>query len=69
MWLADKHPTFDRVSVYRRKPEIVRDTGPKLSGWDAVLMLMVSIPMILIGLFGVIVGLFVLGVIVSTWFG
>ncbi|MDR7257781.1 hypothetical protein J2X47_001961 [Sphingomonas sp. BE270] len=66
LWLADQSPAFDRPSLYRRT---VRAEPKGVTGWDAVLLAMVSMFLCFVGLAGLLVGLFVLGVIVSTWFG
>lgn len=64
LWLADQNPEFDRPGVYRRAYEPQR-AGAK--GWDAVLIGMVSLLLIFIGIAGLLAGIFMLGVIVSTW--
>ena len=64
LWLADRSSAFDRPGLYRRAYE-PQPVGAK--GWDAVLIGMVSLLLIFIGMAGLLAGLFMLGVIVSTW--
>lgn len=66
LWMADRNPAFDKPSLYRRsfEPQPVR---PK--GWDAVLIGMVSLLLFFIGMGGLLIGLFLLGVIVSVFIG
>lgn len=64
LWLADQDPAFDKPGLYRRSFE--REPAG-LKGWDAVLMGMVSMLLLFIGFAGLLAGIFLLGVIVSTW--
>jgi hypothetical protein len=69
LWLADRHPAFDRPGLYRRPPVTLSSTQPTATGWDALLIGTASLVLILVGIGGLIFSLFLVGVIVSTWLG
>lgn len=69
LWLADRHPVFDRPGLYRRPPVTLSSTAPKVTGWDAMLIGTISMVLIAVGIGGLLFALFLAGVIVSTWFG
>jgi hypothetical protein len=69
LWLADRHPAFDRPSLYRRPAPGAVMAEPVASGWDALLIGTASLVLIAIGVCGLLFGLFLAGVIVSTWLG
>jgi hypothetical protein len=65
LWLADRVPAFDRPSLYRRSPGVDR-VG--VSGWDAVLIALISVVLICAGVAALVVGLFLAVTIITAAF-
>ena len=63
LWLADRHPGFDRPGVYRRSPSV----AGRANDWDALLIAMIAVPLIGIGAIGLCAGLFAAACIVAAW--
>ncbi|HEX7854435.1 MAG TPA: hypothetical protein VF503_12140 [Sphingobium sp.] len=62
-WLADRHPTFDRPSLYRRPYE---QPPAKMSLADRVILMVISTALLIFGIGALIVGIFVLVVLFSA---
>lgn len=60
--MADRFPSLDKKTLYYN-PRNVDEIRPKVSGLDAVMAAMAGMILIAIGLFGIVVGLFVLFII------
>jgi hypothetical protein len=66
LWLADRHSIFDKPGLYRRSQA---SETPTATGWDAVLLSLVSLILLAAGMLGLGLGVFLIAVVVSTWFG